>query len=70
VTYPKVVGRAPQSEDTNAAVNVRMSDAPNDVIHMALKRDETLSDEEAIVCAEYLREVQKLEARHRPPAGH
>lgn len=55
--YPRVIGRAPQSDDTEPSVTVRMSAEPNDVIHMDLKRGESLTDGEAVAAAEYMRYV-------------
>jgi hypothetical protein len=58
VSYPCVVGRG----ELNGVhtVNVRMSDDPLDVFHMDLKPGEQLTDEEAIIACEFLREIQRM----------
>lgn len=58
MAYPAVIGRAFVAEEGRHVIDVRMSDLPNDVIHLDLKPRENMTDEEAIVVCEYMREVK------------
>jgi hypothetical protein len=61
VAYPAVIGRAFLPEENRGAIDVRMSDGPLDVMHLDLKPGESMTDEEAILVCEYMREVKKIE---------
>lgn len=58
MAYPAVIGRAFVEDESRYAIDVRMSDLPRDVIHLDLKPHETMTDEEAILVCEYMREVK------------
>ncbi len=61
--WPQVVGHEVNPETNGDAVWVRMSDEPNDVIHLDCRPNERLTDAEAIEVAEYMRAVSETRDR-------